>query len=134
MPSDKMGPGFRLRVCDLCGGVDNHPRHVVAGGLPDLFPRARGVIVQAVIKNAPAAELEKLLGELLDTSSSDRHMDCCREADCPDGSCHLWTRGAEAKRGKALLTHLESLTEADVERLAREIIAEGEALSIVKGE
>jgi hypothetical protein len=35
-----------------------------------------------------------------------RHMDCCREAGCPDGTCNEVTKGAEDKRGPALVKHL----------------------------
>lgn len=36
-----------------------------------------------------------------------RHMDCCREAGCPDGSCdQLVAAGAEDLRGPALVEYL----------------------------
>lgn len=35
-----------------------------------------------------------------------RHMDCCRAAGCPDGTCELVTAGAEELRGDALVQHL----------------------------
>jgi hypothetical protein len=37
-----------------------------------------------------------------------RHIDCCRGAGCPDGSCDQVTAGAEELRGDALLEHLTS--------------------------
>ena len=35
-----------------------------------------------------------------------RHMDCCREAGCPDGTCDEVTAGAEDLRGDELVQHL----------------------------
>jgi hypothetical protein len=96
-----------LRVCDLCGGVDDHPRHVLAGG--EGFAKPGADIVDRVLANAPADQRARLVDELLDTHASDRHMDCCRTAGCPDGTCNTQTAGAENLRGGALLTHLESL-------------------------
>jgi len=62
-----------IRSCDLCGGEDNHPRHVIA---------------------------------LADGGTHTRHMDCCREAGCPDGTCDEVTKGAEKLRGDELVQHL----------------------------
>lgn len=101
-----IGSGRILRVCDLCGGVDDHPRHVFAGGQPDVWPTPSDDIVAKVIAAAPADEAARLVKELLDTSSTDRHMDCCRTAGCPDGTCHQVTAGAEDLRGGDLLAHL----------------------------
>ena len=41
-----------------------------------------------------------------DGSVDDRHMDCCRSAGCPDGSCGEVTKGAEDLRGDDLVKHL----------------------------
>ena len=67
-----------IRSCDVCGGEDNHPRHVTA---------------------------------LADGGTLMRHMDCCREAGCPDGSCDEVTKGAEELRGDELVQHLTSRSE-----------------------
>lgn len=102
--SDNIGGDRPLRVCDLCGGVDDHPRHVLSGGTA--FPKPGDDIVERVLANAPAAERGRLVNELLDTSASDRHMDCCRAAGCPTGDCSTQTAGAEQMRGGNLLEHL----------------------------
>lgn len=101
-----IGEGRPLRVCDLCGGVDDHPRHVIAGPDRDRFPRVPDKIVDQVLANAPAADRGRLLRDLMDSGSSDRHMDCCRAHGCPDGSCDQLTAGAEDLRGAELLQHL----------------------------
>lgn len=43
-----------------------------------------------------------------DDASVAKHMDCCREAGCPDGSCAIVTAGAEDLRGDSLRSHLVS--------------------------
>jgi hypothetical protein len=87
MSSKNIGGGRALRVCDICGGVDDHPRHVLAGGLPGQFPPPTAETLQHVMDTAPSAERGRLALELMDTGSSDRHMDCCRTAGCPTGQC-----------------------------------------------
>jgi hypothetical protein len=105
--TENIGGGRLLRVCDLCGGVDDHPRHVLAGGIsaPTYAPPTEEIIAR-VIETSPPDQRNRLLRELMDLSSSDRHMDCCREAGCPDGSCNVVTAGAEQLRGDELLAHL----------------------------
>lgn len=93
-----------LRVCDLCGQVDDHPRHVLAGGTA--FPKPSDAILDKVLAGAPSGQRGRLVNELLDTNASDRHMDCCRTAGCPDGTCNTQTAGAEGLRGGELLGHL----------------------------
>jgi len=101
--SENIGGDRPLRVCDLCGGVDDHPRHVLTG---QKFEKPGPGIVAKVLANAPEAERVRLVDELLDTNASDRHMDCCRVAGCPEGVCGPQTAGAEELRGGALLAHL----------------------------
>lgn len=118
--------GDRLRVCDLCGGVDYDPRHVIAGGQADMFPKPGPDLIRKVIANSPSDDQEtadRLLADLMDTSSRDHHMDCCREAGCE--VCTAQTSGAESKRGMALRKHLTGL--------AADKVAPGDD-SIVKGE
>lgn len=103
-----IGDGRPLRVCDLCGGVDDHPRHVIAGAMPDVFPRVADDIVDKVLAAAPDEHKGQLLRDLLDTSSSDRHLDCCRDAGCPDSTCNQVTASAEHLRGSELLNHLQA--------------------------
>lgn len=100
-----IGRGGALRVCDLCGAVDDHPRHVLAGGDPDTHSKPSPEIVRkvsAAIAGLDAEVGDRLLTDLLDTGSQDRHMDCCRAAGCPTGSCDR----APDLRGKELLAAL----------------------------
>lgn len=79
------------RVCDLCGGVDSHPRHVVAGVLVDDHPvneALRATVEKniAELVNAGTIDIKaafRIEREFSDTTSQDRHIDCCAEAGCP---------------------------------------------------
>jgi hypothetical protein len=80
-----------LRVCDLCGGVDDHPRHSLAGTVPGqaAWPAPSEDVVNQVLEAAPA--------------------DCCAAAGCPadgESNCAYRIAGAEGKTGRALLNHL----------------------------
>jgi hypothetical protein len=101
-----IGDGRTLRVCDVCGGVDDHPRHVLAGIVADSFEPPSQATLQRVIDNSPDDQMARLVSELTDRSSQDRHMDCCRVVGCPDGICNVQTVGAEDLRGVQLLEHL----------------------------
>lgn len=108
MTAKNIGEGRPLRVCDLCGGVDDHPRHVIAGSVTDVFPAPSTEVMDRVLKAAPAAERGRLVRDLVDTSSSDRHLQCCAAAGCPGGTCDAQIAGAEDLRGADLLGHLMS--------------------------
>ena len=103
-----IGGGRRLRVCDLCGGVDDHPRHVIAGQQSEAFPAATGEVLRKVLAataDLPTDEQDRLLSDLMDTTSSDRHFDCCAAAGCPADTCGPQIAGAKGT-GKAMLTHV----------------------------
>lgn len=102
-----IGNGRILRVCDLCGGVDDHPRHVIAGTGVDVVEAPGDDIVNAVLDNAPAAERARLLRDLQDTTSSDRHLDCCAAAGCPTDTCGPQVDGTPGT-GRKMLDHLTS--------------------------
>jgi hypothetical protein len=104
-----IGNGRVLRVCDLCGGVDDHPRHVIAGTVEGAVPAPSNEILAKVIAAAPEVDGARLVRELMDTSSSDRHLDCCAAAGCPEGLCEPQVAGAGSKTGKSMVTHLMSL-------------------------
>lgn len=98
------------RVCDLCGQVDDHPRHVLQGVVEDEY----------VADESLRSQVEESIGELLnsnkigvadalrigrdfnDTTSQDRHKDCCAEAGCPTGTCGPQVEAAKGAKGEAL--------------------------------
>jgi hypothetical protein len=100
-----------LRVCDLCGGVDDHPRHSLAGTVPGqaAWPEPSEDVVNQVLETAPAEQRARLMRDLMDTATTDRHLDCCAAAGCPgegEFNCAYRIAGAEGKTGRALLNHL----------------------------
>ena len=100
-----IGGGLPLRVCDLCGAVDDHSRHVIAGVVPGEFRPSDGAL-ERVLAEAPEAQCTELVRALLDTTSSDRHRDCCRDAGCPNGTCPIVLEGADGLTGAALHDYL----------------------------
>ena len=102
-----IGGGRVLKVCDVCGAVDDHPRHVIAGSVGNVFPAPDPAIVEAVVANSPNEERSRLLADLLDTSSQERHMDCCAQVGCPTGQCTEVMHAAGSRRGAALLKHIQ---------------------------
>jgi hypothetical protein len=97
-----------LRMCDACGQVDDHPRHVFGIGPDDGNPTTAQVAEKARAAADEAGGLARQLieAQISDTTTRMMHMDCCRDADCPDGTCDEVTRGAEDKRGDDLVKHI----------------------------
>ncbi len=110
MTSKNIGDGRLIRVCDVCGAVDDHPRHVIAGD-PGTGPPDPDIAAKVLDADLPSDVRARVLGDLYDTTVRLRHLDCCREVGCPDGTCNTQTAGAGGKTGKAMLTHLMSLAE-----------------------
>jgi hypothetical protein len=107
-----IGNGRVLRVCDLCGQVDDHPRHVIAGSEAGKFPLPVGDMARLVMQNSANLSVEeqnRLLTDLIDTSSSDRHLDCCATAGCPTNTCGPQVADGKGKTGTAMLNHLTSI-------------------------
>lgn len=116
--TDPGTPTPLLRVCDLCGGVDPDPRHVIAGAVRDAFPRVADNIVDKVLAAAPDAHKGRLLRELLDTAASDRHLQCCRDAGCPNGTCDLVLQDVDDEViGDELRAHLTENSDAIADRV-----------------
>lgn len=107
-----IGGGRPLRVCDLCGGVDDHPRDVIIGTdrkgenpWSDVVDAPTDETIAKVVAAAPPGHAARLVRELMDTTSSDRHLDCCAAAGC--ANCAARIAGADGKTGADLLAHLE---------------------------
>lgn len=125
-----IGGGRILHPCDVCGGVDDHPRHILAGNDPAAYPAPTGALVRQVMAatvDLPEADADRILGELTDASTHYRHYDCCRDGQiCPNGLCAHLTKGAEAKRGASLLKHLADKP-ADIDGFGDDSIVKAEA-------
>lgn len=88
--TELIGGDRPIRGCDVCGGVDDHPRHVIAGA-PGAAGDARADVIRLTIENSKQfddATRDAVLASILDTSSQDRHRDCCRQVGCPTGTCN----------------------------------------------
>jgi hypothetical protein len=80
-----------LRVCDICGGVDDHPRHSFDGVVEDVHPvneTARAALLANLEAGMQSGQIAlgdalRLGAEFENTTSSDRHIDCCAAAGCP---------------------------------------------------
>lgn len=101
-----------LRVCDLCGGVDDHPRHSFVGQVPGqaIVPAPTDEIINRVLEAASPQDRARLLRDLNDVTTTDRHRDCCAAAGCPDAGdplngCDVLTAGAKGT-GKAMLNNI----------------------------
>jgi hypothetical protein len=100
-----------VRMCDSCGGVDDHPRHLVAYDPNTDGPRTSPEVVAQALADADPDAVVGIIGHLQDNSVIMKHMDCCRADGCPDGTCDEVTEGAENLKGDALRKHLVSLRE-----------------------
>lgn len=95
MPTSEARP---LRFCDVCGGLDDHPRHVIDGvgnGKPD-----RTVLASFDLTGASPEAIE----QLFEPTVRVRHIDCCAEQGCP--VCAASEKVTKGKRGDALTEQL----------------------------
>lgn len=99
-----------VRVCDSCGGVDDHPRHVYSqDGTTN--GRTSPEVAKKALAAAGEEHFEAIYAQITDDTVTYKHMDCCRADGCPDGACDVVTKGAEDKKGMALVKHLTSRKE-----------------------
>jgi hypothetical protein len=98
-----IGKGRILRVCELCGGVDDHPRQILAGtDAAKIAPRPSEEIIGRVLENAPTSDRARLMADLMDETSATPHYDCCAASGCTHDVCHQVVAAAGGKTGKAL--------------------------------
>lgn len=96
-----------LRMCDSCGGVDDHPRHVFAHA--DGEGKTSDEVADKALDSARelgSDQFKEILRQVRDNATIQKHMDCCRNDGCPDGTCDEVTKGAEDKSGADLVKHL----------------------------
>ena len=106
-----IGGGRPLRVCDLCGAVDDHPRQVIAGQVDDGTFRPSDGALDRVLAEAPEELRAELVRDLMDTSGSYRHYDCCHATGCTHPECAALAEGAAGLTGAGLLAHIVKLQE-----------------------
>lgn len=77
-----------LRICDECGGVDDHPRHNIAYATGDgVTPPEVGAKALTNAGQYGEAAVAVILEQIQDTRMMSFHMDCCSARGCFDRSC-----------------------------------------------
>lgn len=88
-----------LRHCDVCKQVDDHPRHVHGTSGLEVD---KDFMEAALEMDLPTKDRARIVATIADATTQVRHMDCCREAGCPDGTCD----SAPALKGQELRDHI----------------------------
>jgi len=92
----------QARLCDVCGGYDDHPRHVTS-----VAPGAEGTVPDNAFLDAlPAGVSARAIAEVMDPSTFVRHMDCCASRGC--STCLEVTTATGGAHGDALTAAIES--------------------------
>lgn len=92
-----------LRFCDVCGQLDDHPRHVT--GLP--ADSTEGTPSKEFLDSlAPGAPISAI-AELMNPRTIVRHMDCCAANGCE--ICAQTEQEYGQRRGQQLIDHLEQV-------------------------
>lgn len=95
-----------LRLCDVCGKLDDHPRHVRSvrdGGVPSKE------FIASLADGLPASAI----AQLMDPTTVVRHMDCCAAQGCE--ICVKTEAATGGARGLDLLAVIQGGALADVE-------------------
>lgn len=88
-----------LRYCDVCGGLDDHPRHVrqIGKSEPDL------VLSSEFLDGLEQGPITAI-AQLVDPRKHVRHMDCCAAAGCV--VCQETEVANGGRRGRELIDFL----------------------------
>ena len=100
---ERISPDRALRICDVCGGVDDHPRHTLAAGQGEIPVNQANLAKVLDDTSLSTADKARIVADIVDTTTQLRHMDCCRQVGCPDGTCNTLPAGLS---GSALLEHI----------------------------
>lgn len=127
MADDDLPP---YRVCDLCGQVDRHPRHSFTGVFLDEHPVDESISPTVEASLNELVEAKKIgVGDAIrigkdfwDTTSTDRHIDCCATAGCPkagtaDG-CDARVAVWNGKTGKGMVEAAMKVREKNAKHFA----------------
>lgn len=96
-----------LRFCDVCGGLDDHPRHVIA------LPRdsTEGTPSKEFLDSLDSGAPVSAVAELMNPTTTVRHMDCCAEQGCE--VCRATEEEYGRRRGQELIDHLNEVRESN---------------------
>lgn len=90
-----------LRFCDVCGGLDDHPRHVTQYAGDESAGRPDDEWLAGVdLSGATTFAAERLLSGNL----RERHLDCCASQGCE--TCIATEKETKGLRGSELIDHL----------------------------
>jgi hypothetical protein len=95
-----------FRMCDSCGGVDDHPRHVHSASTGDL--PVSDEIAEKALQNAGKEHYREILSQVRDDSQFQKHVDCCAKDGCPTGSCNQFLAESKGAKGADLVKFLTS--------------------------
>lgn len=93
-----------VRGCDVCGAADTDPRHVFAYAVGDAITPPD--VAEKMLAAAPAEAQDAIQAHIDDHSTAMRHIDCCEQAGCPDGTCDQITADSGGLTGDDLLAYL----------------------------
>src|SRR4051812_16120354 len=96
-----------MRLCDVCGQLDDHPRHVIAHHPQSTDGTQSADVVIPPGQSIPTAALL----EFGRPNVSVRHMDCCASQGCE--ICAQTEQEYGTRRGQALIDHLEQVRTSD---------------------
>lgn len=78
-----------IRMCESCGGVDDHPRHVhgTADGDSPTSVEAATLAGEYAFSLGDPEVARTVMAQIQNTSTQVKHLDCCARDGCPDTSC-----------------------------------------------
>jgi len=95
-----------LRFCDICGGLDDHPRHVRNLGASEDGRPDDEWMAGVSTDGAPVQAIEQLVNGTVNV----HHMDCGAAEGCE--LCKGTEKENKGFRGQKLINHLNEVREA----------------------
>lgn len=126
-----------LRMCDSCGQVDDHPRHVHGTGQGEANTTPAILSLAITASEGDEEARQAVLRHAQDSTTQMKHLDCCAADGCPDGTCQVTVQGADGKTGQAMLKHIQSKATVDrvrshLDKREKDHIARNEATQMAR--
>ena len=106
--AERISPDRPLRICDVCGGVDDHARHVLAAGVGEIPVNQENLSKVLADTTLDPDTKAALVADIIDTTTQLRHIDCCRNIGCPDGTCNIVLPAHVALTGAEQLEYIQT--------------------------
>jgi hypothetical protein len=93
----------------VCGKIDDHPRHQIATlAIEHDGYSVNEAAVQAALDDPDLSTRDavRIVTDLRDLTLIERHLDCCSDAGCPDGTCDAVLELVEDARGLDIVAAL----------------------------